>query len=298
MPGYLDSRSNITFGYDDGEDTWGTPTNRSLRQLAYVGLHPSVKNSTTSTPPASPTLGDKYIVASNPTGLWATYNENDIAVWGRGITSPATLAWQRFIPLKGFVIYNEDTDLQLKYNGNSWVTSIGVQSDYNETDVNDPAFIKNKPNISALSPLAGSQSFDFSATANLVHTETIATINLNEAQIATMQLSDTVRLGTAVRMEYRNANTTTTTKLFFTVSFAETRRTSDIGTRSNPISTSAYPPGDHNLLRTGGALLQTSRLTNTITAMAIKLQTTATISDDFECEGTVYYGLYSGSSIN
>ena len=120
MPGYLDPASSLTWGYTDGEDGWGGATNRSLRQLAYVGATRSVKNRTTAAPPSSPTEGDKYIVAANPTGLWASYNAGDIAVWGRGLTTPATLAWQRFQPQRSFIFYDESTDQVIKYNGTEW----------------------------------------------------------------------------------------------------------------------------------------------------------------------------------
>ena len=120
MPGYLDPKSNITWGYNDGEDGWGGATNRSLRQLAYYGIHPTVKNRTSTAPPSSPVEGDKYIVAANPTGLWSTFNRYDIAVWGRSLSTPATLAWQRLVPVKGVVFYDESSDNQVKFNGTAW----------------------------------------------------------------------------------------------------------------------------------------------------------------------------------
>ena len=120
MPGYLDSASNIEFGWVVGEDGWGAAMNRSLRQLAYVGGTRSIKNRTTSTPPSNPTAGDKYIVAANPTGLWSSYNAGDIAVWGRGLITPATLAWQRFRPQRSLILYDEGADQIIKYNGTAW----------------------------------------------------------------------------------------------------------------------------------------------------------------------------------
>ena len=152
MPGYLDVPSNIEFGWTVGEDGWGPAMNRSLRQLAYVGGTRSVKNRTTATPPSAPTAGDKYIVAANPTGAWSTYNVGDIAVWGRGLTAPATLAWQRFQPARNLLLYDEGADQIIKYNGTEWGTIGGgernVQSDWNQTDMSADDYIKNKPNIS------------------------------------------------------------------------------------------------------------------------------------------------------
>ena len=124
MPGYRDPLSDIEFGFVAGEDGWGPALNRAFRRLSYLPYSPSVKSRTLSTPPASPSEGDKYVVAASPTGAWATYSANDIAVWGRGLTTPATLAWQRFPPSKGLILYDEATDEVVKYDGTSWA-SIG-----------------------------------------------------------------------------------------------------------------------------------------------------------------------------
>lgn len=186
MPGYLDNNSNLSFGWAAGEDTWGPAMNRSLRQMAYAGLNPTVKNSTTSTPPTSPTLGDKYIVAAGPTGAWSTYNANDIAVWGRGLVNPATPAWQRFQPQKGWVIYNEATDNLVSYNGSAWVLASGagesnVQSDWTETDTASDAFIQNKPEIpDAIWKDATPFRFNRTLTAGVpVNNFRIGSLNLN-----------------------------------------------------------------------------------------------------------------------
>ena len=169
MPGYLDTKSNITFGWADAENDWGGPTNRSLRQLAYAGIHPTVKNTTTSTPPTSPTLGDKYIVAPGPSGAWASYNANDIAVWGRGLLTPATPAWQRFIPMTGWQMYNEADNTLLAYNGTSWAGISGsgggasVQANWAQTDTTAADYIQNKPFIDT--PIWGDASaFNFTQT--------------------------------------------------------------------------------------------------------------------------------------
>ena len=126
MAGYLDSASNITFGWSVNDDSWGVPTNRSLRQLAYIGSQTTVKNITTSAPPSSPMIGDKYIVAASPTGAWAAYNQGDVAVWGRSLATPATVRWQRFQPMKGWRFYNEDTDQMVRYNGTAWIAPAAV----------------------------------------------------------------------------------------------------------------------------------------------------------------------------
>ena len=119
MPGYLDSISNTWWGWDDGEDNWGGPTNRSLRQIAYGGIHKAIR-SILSTPPANPALGDSYIVGANPTGDWSSYTETNIVVWGRDETTPLTIAWQRFQPRVGWIVYDQSQRKVLVFNGSSW----------------------------------------------------------------------------------------------------------------------------------------------------------------------------------
>ena len=287
MPGYLDLKSNMTWGYIDGEDGWGGATNRSIRQLAYVGLHPTAKNSTTSTPPSSPTEGDKYIVASSPTGAWSTYNANDIAVWGRSLAAPGTLAWQRYIPFKGQGIYNEDTDEDLKFNGTTWEVKGGgsnVQSDWNETDTASDAYIRNKP--PRVFRLRGAGLFSYIGIANRVHTHRIRTDNFNQAQINAMMLGDEFKA--AARMTYNIGANTTTTQLSLVVTFTDgSTQTANSG--AEPLT--SYNTGT-NLIRTSGVAVAvgTSRYPASFTVSLIT--TSATASDSFSVQnGTAYWGI-------
>lgn len=284
MPGYLDPISNLTWGYNDGEDGWGGATNRSLRQLAYFGLHPSVKNTTTSTPPAGPAEGDKYIVAANPTGAWSTYTANDLAVWGRSLSAPATLAWQRFIPRKGVVLYDEATDNQLKYNGTAWETSGGsdVQSDWNQTDNTQPDYIKNKP-----LPIYGDNTFNFTETANLNHNYNFPLLTLTPAQQAALMIGD--NFVAAVRMIYTGGASTTNTQLNITLNYSDTSIRGAVATSASERVSRFIAPG--RLLRTSGVSI-TPTSNRLPVSVSIQLRTTATSSDTFTCTGTLYYGVW------
>ena len=293
MAFYLDPQSRISFGWDEGEDTWGVPTNRSLQQLAYVGLHPSVKNTTRTSPPTSPAESDKYIVAANPTGAWSTYNEGDLAVWGRSVSSPATLSWIRFQPRNGTIVNNEDTDQLIRYDGTDWSVAGGVQSDWSVTDVNNPAHILNKPDFAEA--LTGEQEFDYNGTANLEHTETLATVTLNDAQRRAMFLGDNFRA--AVRVRYTGAASNTLSQVILTLGYAGLGQ-SQADTASSALTlTSNLSTVNRRLLRTTGIDVHTvagsdrslsERYPNTAT---VSLVTTATSSDSFTCQGTVIWGI-------
>ena len=70
--------------------------NEALRLLdAMVQL--SVLDRTRTTPPASPTDGNRHLVASGATGLWAGWDLN-IAFWVDG-------AWIRLVPRTGWLVW-------------------------------------------------------------------------------------------------------------------------------------------------------------------------------------------------
>lgn len=73
----------------------------------------AVINATTTTPPASPTIGDAYIIPSGATGVWATH-VNAIAVYGGGA------GWLYFIPKTGWQAYDLSLSGVRTFNGTFW----------------------------------------------------------------------------------------------------------------------------------------------------------------------------------
>jgi hypothetical protein len=87
--------------------------NEALRLLdAMVQL--SVLDRTRTTPPASPTNGDRHIVASGATGLWAGWDLN-VAFWVDGV-------WMRLVPRPGWLAWIADEAELMIWNGSSWAT--------------------------------------------------------------------------------------------------------------------------------------------------------------------------------
>jgi hypothetical protein len=85
--------------------------NEALRLLdAMVQL--SVLDRTRTTPPASPTDGDRHIVASGATGLWAGWDLN-VAFWVDGV-------WMRLVPRPGWLAWIAAEQMFLVWNGSSW----------------------------------------------------------------------------------------------------------------------------------------------------------------------------------
>lgn len=85
--------------------------NEALRLLDGL-VHLSVHDRDLTAPPASPADGDRYIVASGATGLWAGWDLN-VALWTDG-------AWLRLPPRAGWRAWVEDESLLLVYDGSGW----------------------------------------------------------------------------------------------------------------------------------------------------------------------------------
>jgi hypothetical protein len=72
----------------------------------------SVVDSTHTAPPASPSEGDRYKVASGATGAWAAWDLN-IALYTSG-------QWVKLVPKKGWLCFDEATGALTVWTGSSW----------------------------------------------------------------------------------------------------------------------------------------------------------------------------------
>jgi Protein of unknown function (DUF2793) len=85
--------------------------NQALDALdALVQL--SVASSTLTAPPASPTEGDRYIVAATATGTWASW-EGSVAQYTGG-------AWLRLLPQTGWLAWDAGISQLLVWTGSTW----------------------------------------------------------------------------------------------------------------------------------------------------------------------------------
>lgn len=79
----------------------------------------SAINFTTATPPAAPSLGDAYVVATGGTGAWAG-KDGQIAVWQVDVTGASN--WAFYVPQQGWSVYDQATSTEKAFNGSSWAT--------------------------------------------------------------------------------------------------------------------------------------------------------------------------------
>lgn len=78
-----------------------------------------------TTPPGSPSTGDRYLIIATATGAWSG-KENQIAEWDGS-------AWAYTIPTLGGTTTVEDENVPYFYNGTSWV-KLPTIFDHNDTN--------------------------------------------------------------------------------------------------------------------------------------------------------------------
>jgi hypothetical protein len=182
--------------------------NEALRLLdAMVQL--SVLDRTRTAPPVSPADGDRHIVASGATGLWAGWDLN-VAFWVDGV-------WMRLVPRPGWLAWIADEAVFAVWNGSSWDpvgepvdVSDAVFSLVNDADPTKKALFSlsgittgttrtfTLPNTSSeLAILAGTQTFSGNKTfsGTLTASGTV-TVSAAAATIGTATTTATYGMGT------------------------------------------------------------------------------------------------------
>lgn len=182
--------------------------NEALRLLdAMVQL--SVLDRTRTTPPVSPTDGDRHIVASGASGLWVGWDLN-VAFWVDGV-------WMRLVPRPGWLAWVADEAAFVVWNGSSWEpvgepidVSDAVFSLVNDADPTKKALFSlsgiatgtsrtfTLPNTSSeLAILAGTQTFSGNKTfSGTVTASGTVTVSAAAATIGTATTTATYGMGT------------------------------------------------------------------------------------------------------
>ena len=125
MAASTEPRSGLFYGWALGENGWNTGMDANLLRLGRFGFHLSVKNRTQTAPPATPSAGDSYIIASGATGAWAGH-DGALAVFDGS-------AWVYGTPRTGWRAYDEADDVSLVFKGGVWA----VQTSYTDEQARD-----------------------------------------------------------------------------------------------------------------------------------------------------------------
>ncbi len=112
-----DPNLGLTYGWTLGEANWNGGMDANLKRLgAVVGL--SVKSRATTTPPASPADGDRYLVPAGATGAWSGKTDQ-IAARVAGV-------WEFHAPKVGWLAYVEDEQVLSAYKATGWSPGIAI----------------------------------------------------------------------------------------------------------------------------------------------------------------------------
>lgn len=95
-------------------------------QVGYLDahVHLAVINRTTTTPPGSPTTGDRYLIAASPTGAW-TGQAGSVAVYING-------GWKFSTPKEGWWLWDNATDKMFRYTGSAW-KEVAIEAVHSKT---------------------------------------------------------------------------------------------------------------------------------------------------------------------
>lgn len=95
-----------------GEDAWNTGMDANL--LSFDSLvQCNIISAAETTPPVSPTLGDKYIPYTGASGAWSSLVGKVVVYNGTG--------WSSYTPKEGWLVYDNATNGYIKYTGAAWV---------------------------------------------------------------------------------------------------------------------------------------------------------------------------------
>lgn len=116
----MDTTANLTLPYIMAAQAQKHVThNEAIRALDAL-VQMTVLDKDLAAPPGSPANGDRYIVATSPSGAW-TGHAGKIAAWQDG-------AWAFYIPREGWLAWVADQDQLYVFDGATWVPFAGAGS--------------------------------------------------------------------------------------------------------------------------------------------------------------------------
>jgi len=128
MTATVGANLGMNYAWASGEDGWNVGMDANLLKLDSL-VQPNVIDSTINTPPGSPTVGDKYIVATGGSGAWNGLDAK-IVIWSGS-------AWVSYTAKEGWMTYDQTNSYYLKCTGSAWVQDPFGDRAYAESFVNN-----------------------------------------------------------------------------------------------------------------------------------------------------------------
>jgi hypothetical protein len=113
MPASQAPNIGLNYKWSLGESGWNLEMDENLVTIDALLLL-SVKSATTSTPPGTPSNGDRYIVAATATGDWLS-QEGKVAQWDN-----AASAWNFYTPQDGWFCRAQDSQQSYVFASSAW----------------------------------------------------------------------------------------------------------------------------------------------------------------------------------
>jgi hypothetical protein len=88
--------------------------------LIDAALQAAVEGAPLAEPPAAPSLGQSWIVASSPSGAWAA-KADQLAIWSEG-------GWRFVEPAPGMAAWDKQAQRRIHWNGAEWSAAMPVGS--------------------------------------------------------------------------------------------------------------------------------------------------------------------------
>lgn len=106
----------IQYGWTQGETGWKPGTDANWLTLDAL-LQLSIIDRDLTAPPATPTDGDRYIVAPAATGAW-TGHDGKVAVYRGG--------WVFYAPRIGWLCYIQDEEVLSVFKSGGWSAGVAI----------------------------------------------------------------------------------------------------------------------------------------------------------------------------
>lgn len=95
--------------------------NQAVERIGYL-LHIAVEGPSSAAPPASPTVGQSYLVAASATDAWTGYDHH-VARMGEG-------GWVFLAPTPGMIVWNMAADSFGYFDGASWKPGVWAATQF------------------------------------------------------------------------------------------------------------------------------------------------------------------------
>lgn len=115
-------------------------THNEALALLDVLVQLAVVDHTMVTPPATPDIGDRYIVGAGGQGLWVGYDQH-VAVWDGNL-------WNFHEPDAGWEAYSIAGDMKLRFDGTAWMAVSGA-TELEQLGINTTADTTNRLVVNA-----------------------------------------------------------------------------------------------------------------------------------------------------